>query len=110
MTKRLFDIVASALELLLLLPVIAIVAWRIRSKLGSPVFFRQTRPGKEGKPLQMIRFRTMRDAVDADGDPLADDQRITPFGNSLRSASLDKLPGMWNVLKGDMSFIGLRRR
>lgn len=108
MTKRLFDIIASAIGLLLLLPVIAVIAFQIRRKLGSPVLFRQTRPGKDGKPFEMIKFRTMRDAVDADGNPLPDAERMTPFGSFLRSTSLDELPELWNVLKGDMSLVGPR--
>ncbi len=106
--KRLFDIVASFFGLLLLSPVIAIVAWQIRRKLGSPVLFRQVRPGKDGKPFEMIKFRTMRDAVDANGNPLPDSERMTPFGRFLRSTSLDELPELWNVLKGDMSLVGPR--
>ena len=108
MIKRLFDIAASAFGLLLLTPVIAIVAWQIRGKLGSPVLFRQVRPGLEGKPFKMIKFRTMRDAVDAAGNPLPDSERMTPFGSFLRSSSLDELPELWNVLKGDMSLVGPR--
>lgn len=108
MTKRLFDIVASACGLLLLSPVIAIVALRIRKRLGSPVFFRQVRPGKDGKPFEMVKFRTMRDAVDAEGNLLPDSERLTPFGQFLRSTSLDELPELWNVLKGDMSLVGPR--
>jgi lipopolysaccharide/colanic/teichoic acid biosynthesis glycosyltransferase len=106
--KRCFDIVASLCGLILLSPVIAIVAWQIRRKLGSPVLFRQVRPGKDGKPFEMIKFRTMRDAVDANGNPLPDEERITPFGDFLRSSSLDELPGLWNVLKGEMSLVGPR--
>lgn len=108
MTKRLFDIFVSALALLLLSPVIAIVAWQIRRKLGSPVLFRQIRPGLNGKPFEMIKFRTMRDAVDASGNQLPDIERMTPFGCLLRSSSLDELPELWNVLKGDMSLVGPR--
>lgn len=108
MIKRLFDIVASAFGLLLLAPVIAIVAWKIRRKLGSPVLFRQVRPGLKGKPFEMIKFRTMRDANDAAGNPLPDSERMTPFGGFLRSSSLDELPELWNVLKGDMSLVGPR--
>lgn len=106
--KRLFDIVASLCGLILLSPVIAIVAWQIRRKLGSPVLFRQVRPGKDGKPFEMIKFRTMRDAVDAEGNPLPDEERMTPFGSFLRSSSLDELPELWNVLKGEMSLVGPR--
>ncbi|MFZ3183192.1 MAG: sugar transferase [Pseudomonas sp.] len=108
MIKRLFDIFASACGLLLLSPAIAIVAWQIRSKLGSPVLFRQVRPGLNGKPFEMIKFRTMRDAVDATGNALPDFERMTPFGSFLRSSSLDELPELWNVLKGDMSLVGPR--
>jgi len=106
--KRLFDIVASALGLLLLSIVIAVVAWKIRRKLGSPVLFRQVRPGLDGKPFEMIKFRTMRDAVDAQGNSLPDAERMTPFGSFLRASSMDELPELWNVLKGDMSLVGPR--
>ncbi len=106
--KRLFDIVASFCGLVLFSPVIAIVAWQIRHKLGSPVLFRQVRPGKDGKPFEMVKFRSMRDAVDANGNPLPDEERMTPFGSFLRSSSLDELPELWNVLKGDMSLVGPR--
>jgi len=108
MIKRLFDILASAFGLLLLSPVIAIVAWQISRKLGSPVLFRQVRPGLNGKPFEMIKFRTMRDAVDAKGNPLPDSERMTPFGSFLRASSMDELPELWNVLKGDMSLVGPR--
>ena len=108
MIKRFFDILASALGLLLLFPVIAIVAWLIRQKLGSPVIFQQVRPGIDGKPFKMIKFRTMRDASDAFGNPLPDSERLSPFGNFLRSTSLDELPELWNVFKGDMSLVGPR--
>jgi len=108
MLKRLFDILASAIALVLLSPVMAYVAWQISKKLGSPVLFRQVRPGLNGKPFTMIKFRTMRDAVDKDGNPLPDSERMTPFGNFLRSTSLDELPELWNVLKGDMSLVGPR--
>jgi lipopolysaccharide/colanic/teichoic acid biosynthesis glycosyltransferase len=108
MLKRLIDIVVAVIGLILLLPVLIIVAWKIHRKLGKPVFFRQTRPGKEGKPFGMVKFRTMLDAVDKNGNPLPDDRRITPFGQFLRSTSLDELPELWNVLKGDMSLVGPR--
>lgn len=108
MIKRLFDILASFFGLLLLSPVILIVAWQVSRKLGSPVFFRQTRPGLHGKPFEMVKFRTMRDAFDENGKPLPDSERITPFGRFLRSTSLDELPELWNVLKGDMSLVGPR--
>ncbi|MFL1524433.1 sugar transferase [Pseudomonas sp. O230] len=108
MFKRFIDISASMCALVLLAPVMAIVAWNIRKKLGSPVLFRQVRPGRDGKPFEMVKFRTMRDAVDADGNPLADSERMTPFGSFLRASSLDELPELWNVLKGDMSLVGPR--
>ena len=106
--KRLFDFLASLIALILLAPVIALVAWKIRKNLGSPVLFRQTRPGLSGKPFEMVKFRSMKDAVDANDNPLPDDERMTPFGDKLRSSSLDELPGLWNVLKGDMSLVGPR--
>jgi lipopolysaccharide/colanic/teichoic acid biosynthesis glycosyltransferase len=106
--KRIFDIFASLCGLLLLTPVVAILAWQIHRKLGSPVLFRQIRPGKDGKPFEMIKFRTMRDAVDDEGNLLPDAERMTPFGQFLRSSSLDELPELWNVLKGDMSLVGPR--
>lgn len=108
MIKRLFDILASALGLFLLSPVIAIVAWQIHRKLGSPVLFRQVRPGFDGKPFEMVKFRTMRDAVDIQGKLLPDSERMTPLGSFLRASSLDELPELWNVLKGDMSLVGPR--
>lgn len=108
MLKRTFDILAAALGLLLLSPVIAVVAFMISRRLGSPVLFRQVRPGVDGKPFEMVKFRTMRDAVDAEGNALPDAQRMTPFGSFLRASSLDELPELWNVLKGDMSLVGPR--
>ena len=89
MLKRIFDVLASTTALLLLSPVIAIVAWQISRKMGSPVLFRQTRPGKDGNPFQMVKFRTMKDAMDAAGNPLPDSERMTPFGQFLRSSSLN---------------------
>lgn len=106
--KRLFDIVASASGLIFLSPVFLILIYLIRKNLGAPVFFTQERPGKDGKPFKMIKFRSMRDAVDKDGNPLPDSERLTPFGKKLRAASLDELPELWNVLKGDMSLVGPR--
>lgn len=108
MIKRPFDIIASITILLLLMPVIVVVAFLIRSKLGSPVLFRQLRPGKYGKPFEMVKFRTMRYATDRDGKPLPDSERMTPIGSFLRSTSLDELPEIWNVIKGDMSLVGPR--
>ena len=106
--KRLFDIVASASGLIFLSPVFLILIYLIRKNLGEPVFFTQERPGKDGKPFKMIKFRSMRDAVDKDGNPLPDSERLTPFGKKLRATSLDELPELWNVLKGDMSLVGPR--
>ena len=108
MLKRLFDILGAVFGLLILLPIIVTLAWQVRRKLGSPVLFRQTRPGLHGKPFQLIKFRTMRNAIGLDGRPLPDSERMTSFGSFLRSASLDELPELWNVLKGDMSLVGPR--
>ena len=106
--KRIFDVIASFLGLLILMPVIAIVAWQVKRKLSSPVLFRQLRPGKDENPFTVMKFRTMLDAYDADGSPLPDSERITDFGRFLRKTSLDELPQLWNVLKGDMSIVGPR--
>lgn len=108
MLKRLLDIVIALLALVLLLPLLLLVAFLVRVKLGAPVLFRQTRPGLHGKPFAMIKFRSMRDAVDANGQPLPDHERLTRFGQLLRSTSLDELPELWNVLKGEMSIVGPR--
>ncbi len=106
--KRLTDILGASIGLLLLSPVVLLLIRRIGRDMGKPVFFRQTRPGKNGKPFQMIKFRSMRNAVDQDGNPLPDSDRITPLGQKLRSSSLDELPEFWNVLKGEMSLVGPR--
>ncbi|TRO10074.1 sugar transferase [Ectopseudomonas mendocina] len=108
MIKRLFDIFFSVLGLLLLAPIIVLVFWGVGKKLGSPILFRQIRPGLDGRPFEMIKFRTMRDAIDSQGYSLPDSERMTPFGSFLRSTSLDELPELWNVLKGDMSLVGPR--
>ena len=108
MIKRLFDFFAALLALLILFPVLLVVAWQIRRKLGSPVIFRQTRPGLCGRPFEMVKFRTMRDTLDEQGNSLPDAERMTCLGNFLRSASLDELPELWNVLKGEMSMVGPR--
>lgn len=106
--KRLFDCVAALLALLLLaLPLLALV-WLIRRKLGSPVLFRQVRPGLHGQPFTMVKFRTMTDERGQDGALLPDAQRMTPFGRFLRVSSLDELPELWNVLRGEMSLVGPR--
>ena len=106
--KRLFDILIAFLTLLFLSSVLLILALLVRINLGSPILFRQQRPGKGGIPFEMIKFRTMLDAFDAAGNPLSDSERMTPFGCFLRSSSLDELPELWNVLKGDMSLVGPR--
>lgn len=108
MLKRLLDIVASTIGIVLLAPVIIMVAWQIHRKLGSPILFRQVRPGLHGNPFQMLKFRTMLDSVDAQGNQLPDVERLTPIGCFLRSTSLDELPELWNVLKGEMSLVGPR--
>lgn len=108
MIKRLFDIVLSLSALIILSPVICILYYQIKKNLGSPVLFRQVRPGLDGKPFEMVKFRTMKDAYDSDGKVLPDEHRMTSFGNKLRSSSLDEVPELWNVLKGDMSLVGPR--
>ncbi|MBR7212950.1 sugar transferase [Pseudomonas lactis] len=106
--KRLMDIVISGLGLLLLSPVMVVTYLLVRWYLGGPAFFRQVRPGFEGRPFEMLKFRTMLDAHDAAGTPLPDSERLTKFGRFLRASSLDELPGLLNVLKGDMSIVGPR--
>lgn len=106
--KRLFDVICSFFGLLALSPIILIVALLIVFKLGRPIIFQQARPGEGGKIFQMIKFRTMKDSVGPDGEQLADEERLTTFGRVLRSTSLDELPGLWCVLKGDMSLVGPR--
>jgi lipopolysaccharide/colanic/teichoic acid biosynthesis glycosyltransferase len=108
MLKRLFDIFVSFFALVVLSPVIFIVRRNIAKNLGKPVLFRQKRPGLRGYIFEMIKFRSMRDAIDENGYTLPDSERLTPFGEKLRSSSLDELPGLWNVLKGDMSLVGPR--
>lgn len=108
MIKRLLDIVIASIALILLSPVYFIVARKVKKNLGSPVLFRQVRPGLHGKPFEMIKFRTMKDAVDANSNPLPDSERLTPFGKMLRATSLDEMPELWNVIKGDMSIVGPR--
>lgn len=106
--KRALDIVVSVVALALFAPVLAVVALCVRFALGSPVLFRQTRPGLHGAPFTLVKFRTMRDAVDGHGRPLNDAERLTQFGRLLRSTSLDELPELWNVLRGEMSLVGPR--
>ena len=106
--KRTFDIFVSASLLIVLSPVILFLSFRINKHLGSPIIFKQRRPGLNNRIFNMIKFRSMRDAVDIKGNPLPDSERLTPFGQKLRNSSLDELPGLWNVLKGDMSLVGPR--
>lgn len=106
--KRLFDILVACLALLLFSLPLLLLTWQVRRKLGSPVFFRQTRPGLSGRPFNMVKFRTMTNARSVDGQLLSDSDRLTVFGRFLRASSLDELPELWNVLKGDMSLVGPR--
>lgn len=106
--KRLIDIVIASIALILLFPVFLYVAVKVRKNLGSPIFFLQERPGKNGKLFKMIKFRSMKNAFDKEGNALPDEARITPFGQKLRSTSLDEMPQLINVLKGDMSIVGPR--
>lgn len=106
--KRLLDIVFSAIGLIFLSPVLFVLAILVRTKLGSPVLFRQERPGKDEKIFRLYKFRTMTDKKDEHGELLPDEVRLTKFGKLLRSTSLDELPELWNILKGDMSLVGPR--
>lgn len=106
--KRTFDLVCAAILLIVLGLPMALIAVLVRVQMGSPVLFRQLRPGSGGELFEMVKFRTMRDALDKDGRPLPDAERLTEFGRFLRASSLDELPELWNVLKGDMSLVGPR--
>jgi sugar transferase EpsL len=106
--KRLFDILISAVLLLMFLPVLFVVSMLVYFRLGRPVFFRQKRPGLDAKPFEIIKFRSMLNAVSHANEPLPDSLRLTRLGKFLRSTSLDELPELWNVLKGDMSLVGPR--
>ena len=108
MIKRLLDIIIASIALILLSPLYFYVAHKVKKNLGSPVLFRQVRPGLHGKPFEVIKFRSMKDAVDAQGNLLPDSERLTPFGKMLRSSSLDEMPELWNVIKGEMSIVGPR--
>ena len=108
MLKRILDVAIASTALVLLSPVYALVAYKVKKNLGSPVLFRQTRPGLYGQPFEMIKFRSMKDALDTAGNPLPDSERLTPFGKMLRATSLDEMPELWNVIKGDMSIVGPR--
>ena len=106
--KRKLDILLSGMALVILSPIMAVTAWQVRKKLGSPVLFTQLRPGKGEKIFKMYKFRTMTDERDARGNLLPDEQRMTEFGKFLRESSLDELPELFNILKGDMSIVGPR--
>lgn len=106
--KRIFDLLVATWALLLFALPLLVLIWMVRRKLGSPVFFRQVRPGLHGRPFEMVKFRTMTDARGADGALLPDSVRLTSFGRFLRATSLDELPELWNVIKGDMSLVGPR--
>ena len=106
--KRIFDVIVSFSVLLAFSPILLIVALLVRTKLGSPIFFTQIRPGLHGKPFKMVKFRTLTEQKDESGNYLPDADRLTSFGALLRSTSLDELPELWNVLKGDMSLVGPR--
>ena len=106
--KRFFDFSIALCALILLSPIVLITALIVRNKLGSPVLFKQARPGLNGKSFNMLKFRSMLDALDCNGNALPDHERLTPFGQKLRATSLDELPGLCNVLKGDMSLVGPR--
>ena len=108
MLKRLLDIIIASIALILLSPLYAFVAYKVKKNLGSPVLFRQVRPGLNGKPFEMIKFRTMTDERDAQGNLLPNEDRLPKFGKMLRATSLDEMPELWNVIKGDMSIVGPR--
>ncbi|WP_348983456.1 sugar transferase [Vibrio sp. 1CM8B] len=106
--KRIFDVIISFLALVFFSPIIIVIYLFVKKEFGSPVLFKQKRPGLNGKPFELIKFRTMKGSMDANGCLLPDSERMTLFGEKLRSSSLDELPGLWNVLKGDMSLVGPR--
>ena len=106
--KRAFDIVAAGLAIIVFAPFIVMIALLVRWRLGSPILFRQMRPGKDARPFEMLKFRSMTDTRDTEGRLLPDADRLTRFGRFLRSSSLDELPELWTVLKGDMSLVGPR--
>lgn len=108
MIKRILDIIIATIALILLSPLYLYVAYKVRKNLGSPVIFRQVRPGLHGRPFEMIKFRTMTDERDPEGNLLPNEQRLPKFGKMLRATSLDEMPELWNVIKGDMSIVGPR--
>lgn len=108
MLKRMLDVSIASTALVILSPVHILVAYKVKKNLGSPVLFRQARSGIRGEPFEIVKFRTMKDSTDAKGNLLPDEDRLTEFGRQLRASSLDELPQLWNVLKGDMSIVGPR--
>ena len=106
--KRVIDIIVASFALIVLSPLFLVVSYRVRKNLGTPVLFYQERPGKDGKLFKMIKFRSMRDIFDKNGNLLPDEDRLTDFGKSLRTSSLDEMPQLINVIKGDMSIVGPR--
>ena len=108
MLKRIFDITVSAFLIVVFSPIMLILCYKISKNLGKPLLFKQKRPGLNNNIFEIIKFRSMKDATDEHGQQLSDEQRLTSFGKKLRSTSLDELPGLWNVLRGDMSLVGPR--
>ena len=106
--KRVLEFIIALIGVILASPILLIVAILVKTKLGSPILFRQQRVGLNGEIIEMVKFRTMKDATDSEGNPLPDEERLTKFGQLLRKTSLDELPELWNVLKGDMSLVGPR--
>ena len=106
--KRVLEFIIALIGLILASPILLVVAILVKTKLGSPILFRQQRVGLNGEIFEMVKFRTMKDATDSEGNPLPDEERLTKFGQLLRKTSLDELPELWNVLKGDMSLVGPR--
>ena len=106
--KRVLEFIIALIGLILASPILLIVAILVKTKLGSPILFRQQRVGLNGEIFEMVKFRTMKDATDSEGNPLPDEERLTKFGQLLRKTSLDELPELWNVLKGEMSLVGPR--
>jgi len=106
--KRFFDVMMSLVLIIAFFPIFVLLVLVIRFKLGAPVLYKQVRPGLNGKPFEMVKFRSMSNTKDADGNALPDEQRLSSFGKFLRSTSLDELPELWNIFRGDMSFVGPR--
>ena len=106
--KRIFDLVVAGLAAVILSPLLLVLALLVRINIGAPVLFRQERPGYKGRPFKIVKFRTMAETLGADGRPLPDSVRLSPFGKWLRSVSLDELPELYNILRGEMSIVGPR--